>query len=93
MMWYDKPLSEVARAATPGRGCPEKVASKPDSKDEWEGVGTAEQGSRLRKQLRHRPLGESNRALLRTYKVLATRAQKAQWVWERQCPDHRGWKG
>lgn len=56
-----------------------------------ERVGTAEQGSRVRKQLRHRPLGESNRVLLRTYTVLTTRAQKAQWEW--QCPDHWGWKG
>lgn len=44
-----------------------------------EEVGTAEQGSRLRKPLRHRPLGESSRALLRTYKVLTARAQNAQW--------------
>lgn len=47
-----------------------------------EEVGTAEQGSRLRKPLRHRPLGESNRAFQRTYKVLTARAQEAQWVWE-----------
>lgn len=47
-----------------------------------EEVGTAEQGSRLRKPLRQRPLGESNRAFQRTYKVLTARAQKAQWVWE-----------
>lgn len=45
-MRYDKPLSEVARAATPRRGCPEEVASKPDSKDEGKELGGGSRDSR-----------------------------------------------
>lgn len=45
-MWYDKPLSEVARAATPRRDCPEEVASKPDSTDKGKELGGGSRDSR-----------------------------------------------